>query len=459
MPDLDQQAPTYCEEVTNVLYVDNKRTDSYIPNGSFGRPFKKIQDAIDAVTAPSYTNKWAIVVAPGPYYSDALTINKGHITFRGYGINNTRITGKITVATPDTNQTTFEHLRISGGLDCFCNHIAINVVDCYVSGTDWVMNPTIPADDEYLQVWGGLFYANAILTNVYAYLMGGGYYSNFTATNKEFNINNADINTPFQVTLNGTVIASAYGNRAGSSAFIVNNGATLYMDADTEGGSIVTVNVGGTLTRTTKASNISNDSLVPGTTVKDALDTLAPIVPPVEILGIYPRPEGTFLAGQALRAAQLNTFEGGAFRLFRKSIMNRLIFRLTGGGPVTLDFALYQTANGGAGVANKVATITGFVAAAAPANYEVPFTEGDVTFEEGSVFLIWCKTAGAGTVRVYGIQTYDLLNTNVQPNTHPLVFTTTLAPPAPATINPINAAVIIPSSGTDLLPVIRLKKV
>jgi hypothetical protein len=81
--------------------------------------------------------------------------------------------------------------------------------------------------------------------------MGGGYYSTFVATNKEFNINNADINNPFQVTLNGTIIASAYGDRAGGSIFIVNNGATLNIDADTDGGSVVTENIGSVINRTT----------------------------------------------------------------------------------------------------------------------------------------------------------------------------------------------------------------
>jgi hypothetical protein len=136
------------------------------------------------------------------------------------------------------------------------------------------MNPTVPTDDEYLQVFSGLFNAPTTLTNVYTYLMGGGYYCTFVATNCEFNINNADINDPFQVTLNGTVIASAYGNRAGNSKFIVNAGATLNIDADTEGGSVLTLDPAAILNRTTKASNIKNDSSVTGTTVKDALETL-----------------------------------------------------------------------------------------------------------------------------------------------------------------------------------------
>lgn len=262
--------------VTNTLYVDGNRGDTYTANGTITKPFKKIQDAIDAAVSPSATNKYLIDIVPGAYYSDAIIINKAYITFRSCGVQGARISGAITVTNPldpTPEQITFVGLRISGGLTCLASHIAINCIDCNVTGSAWVMNPNTPTDDEYLQVWGGIWYADVTLTNVYTYLMGGGYYSTWTSTNKEFNINNADINTPFQVTLSGTVIGSAYGNRAGSSAFILNTGSTLYMDADTEGGSVLTMS-GGTLVRTTKASNISNDSLVSGITVEDALDTL-----------------------------------------------------------------------------------------------------------------------------------------------------------------------------------------
>jgi hypothetical protein len=262
--------------VTNTLYVDNKRVDTYTENGSITKPFKTIQAAIDAVTSPSATNKYLIEISPGAYYSAALTVNKIYVTFRSCGVNGARISGKITVTNPSSptpEQITFVGMRISGGLECLASHICINVVDCSVSGSDWVMNPSTPTDDEYLQVWGGIWYANATLTNVYTYLMGGGLYSTFTVSGCEFNINNADINEPFEALLSGTVIGSAFGNRAGNSKFTLNTGANLHIDADTEGGSIITM-AGGTLTRSTKGGNILNDSSVTGITVKDALETL-----------------------------------------------------------------------------------------------------------------------------------------------------------------------------------------
>jgi hypothetical protein len=54
----------------------------------------------------------------------------------------------------------------------------------------------------------------------------------------------------------------------------LNAGADLHIDADTEGGSVITM-AGGTLSRSTKASNISNNSAISGTTVKDALDGIS----------------------------------------------------------------------------------------------------------------------------------------------------------------------------------------
>jgi hypothetical protein len=269
-------------QVTNVLYVDNKRTDTYTANGTITKPFKNIQDAIDAIVDSSSTNKYCIEVAPGAHYTDPITINKIYITFKSSGVQGARITGLVTVTNPEAptpSQITFNGIRISGGLLCLASDICINVVESFITGSDWIFTPTVSNDDEFLQVFGGVWYVNVTLVDVYAYLMGGGYYSTFDVTNKEFNINNADINNPFQVTLNGTVIASAYGNRAGGSIFTVNSGAILNIDADTEGGSIVTVNSGAIKNQTTKSSNITNDSLVTGATVKDALETLEALVP------------------------------------------------------------------------------------------------------------------------------------------------------------------------------------
>jgi len=328
--------------VKNVLYVDGNRGDSYIANGSITKPFKKIQDAIDAVVAPSATNKFLIDIAPGAYYSDAIAINKIYLTFRSCGVQGARISGAITVTNPSSptpEQITFVGLRISGGLTCLASHIAINCVDCNVTGADWVMNPTVPTDDEYLQVWGGMWYANATLTNVYSYLMGGGYYSTFTISGKEFNINNADINEPFEALLSGTVIGSAFGNRAGNSKFTLNAGANLHIDADTEGGSIITI-AGGTLTRSTKGGNISNDSSVTGTTVKDALEALQAAIATGTVGAITIIPENGYLFPLTTTRAYYGHVLYSSTAMFHDGVSLRKYVAVYGNG--TNNFVAYS---------------------------------------------------------------------------------------------------------------------
>jgi hypothetical protein len=331
-------------QVTNTLYVDNKRTDAlptiggYTPNGSITKPFLKIQDAIDAVTTPSATNKYLIEISPGAYYSDSIAINKIYVTFRSCGLQGARISGAITVTNPSSpapEQITFVGLRISGGLTCLASHIAINCIDCNVTGSAWVMNPTVPTDDEYLQVFGGLFNATTTLTNVYTYLMGGGYYCTFTVTNCEFNINNADINDPFQVTLNGTVIASAYGDRAGNSKFIINAGATLNIDADTEGGSVLTLDPAAILNRTTKAANIKNTpaGTIVATNVQAAINELdtEKLAKDTEIsIKVYSQNDEPTLTADNNMAMWINTNDSNrVYILFRRASGDQVAVELT----------------------------------------------------------------------------------------------------------------------------------
>jgi hypothetical protein len=261
--------------VTNVLYVDNKRVDVYTANGSFEKPFLTVQEAVDIISGSSATNRFLINIAPGSNYNDPIVIDEINITLRGGGSISTRLAGKITVATSTLGQITFDNLILRGDFECLSSHISINVVDSNVGTGTWLFAPTTVTDDEFLQVFGGLWTSNATLTGVYVYLMGGGYYSTFTVTDKEFNINNADINDPFTALLSGTLVGSAFGNRTGNSKFTLNAGVNLTMDAGTEGGSVITI-AGGTLTRSTKGTNVVNTPAgnIVATTVQAAIDEL-----------------------------------------------------------------------------------------------------------------------------------------------------------------------------------------
>jgi len=65
-------------------YVDCNRTDEYIPDGSVTKPYKKIQDAIDAVTPGIET--YVIFIHPGAYFEN-ITL-KEYIHLRGLSANN-----------------------------------------------------------------------------------------------------------------------------------------------------------------------------------------------------------------------------------------------------------------------------------------------------------------------------------------------------------------------------------
>jgi len=54
-------------QTTHKLYVDGNRTDTYVEDGSFTKPFKKIQDAIDAATGATIYNRITIQIMPGLY--------------------------------------------------------------------------------------------------------------------------------------------------------------------------------------------------------------------------------------------------------------------------------------------------------------------------------------------------------------------------------------------------------
>ncbi|MEM2966524.1 MAG: hypothetical protein QW052_06265 [Candidatus Nitrosocaldaceae archaeon] len=171
---------------------------------------------------------------------------------------------------------------------------------------------------------------------------------------------------------------------------------------------------------------------------------------------IIPTPEVMVIGNQGVRVAQLN-LEGGSYYLWRKSIMNRLIFSLTSvTGSVNLKFGIYQSPDGGSGIANKIASISSVVCNSA-GNYEIAFDEGDVVINQGLFYLLWCKWSGTGSMRVYTILSYDLLNQNIAPNTiHPITFIYLGGGYLPVSINPKKD---LSATTLNVMPVIRLRRV
>lgn len=78
------------ETLTRTIYVDGAQTATYTETGTFGRPFKTVQAAVDYARdnlAPAYNNPVLIVVAPptGGVYQEDVVIYTGGLTIRGSG--------------------------------------------------------------------------------------------------------------------------------------------------------------------------------------------------------------------------------------------------------------------------------------------------------------------------------------------------------------------------------------
>lgn len=104
-------SPTY--QITKELWVDGSRQDKYISNGSFGKPYKTIQAAINVVMGSTETfDGMVISIAPG-YYPEALAIDRP-ITLRGVSRANTIIDSIISEPTAITDSyISLEHITFS----------------------------------------------------------------------------------------------------------------------------------------------------------------------------------------------------------------------------------------------------------------------------------------------------------------------------------------------------------
>jgi hypothetical protein len=258
-------------DVTNVLYVDNKRTDVYTENGSITKPFKTIQSANDAITGNSVTNRFVIKIATGNYYSDILTLNKDFTTLEGYG--ETVLSGAITITSPHVR---FTNLKIISSVTLsLTNHFLLEVVDCAVNTGVWNITATAPLGDEWFQISGDatIWKSNINATGITGVAsIAGGYFEGVqTYTNcwvelmgfETWGTINLEADT--EATIGAVLPIDAIVN--------LKSGAILNADSSFISG-ITLNNTGGTLNLTTKASGVNNDSSVTGDTVKDALETL-----------------------------------------------------------------------------------------------------------------------------------------------------------------------------------------
>lgn len=128
-------------ETKNTMYVNIKRTDIYIEDGSIGRPYKTIMACINAITDATSLNRYLVLVCPGIYNEqvimkewvylqgeekDACIVKRGTLPLV-YNVNSTAI-----------YTMTFEVANANGKF-AFINgggsQVEIHMYDCFLQGT------------------------------------------------------------------------------------------------------------------------------------------------------------------------------------------------------------------------------------------------------------------------------------------------------------------------------------
>lgn len=149
-------------------------------------------------------------------------------------------------------------------------------------------------------------------------------------------------------------------------------------------------------------------------------------------------PEGQ-VTGNATRVAQ-PVYDGASFLVTRRTTFNRLLLRITAvTGAPTVSILVYQAAQGGSGAGSTSLVATCSVSPGAPGNFTATPTEGTVTLLPGICFILIGRSSagGSATFRTYTSTTNDLLNANMNVNTHPVTFTTAIAAnTTPGTFDP-----------------------
>ena len=282
-------------QVTQTLYVDGNRTDSYIENGSITKPFKTIQAAIAAASGDTLIN-----VAPGTYDGD-IDLGLHVVSIRGSGLNATIFTGNITAG---DRAHTLEEFRIenTGSLTITDNIFAQNLhLQCavtvsgsgFLEGKMLLIAPISGVVPLTINSTGGVVLTGSNITaigDIHAIHQIAGTLVIFHSYIVNSSLANAVINSA-----NGVcgLIDMTIGNSGFGVAISMDNDGSA-LQANTLNGIVCSGNiVCGTATTYVEglnfvgfgalsgsaliykpASRINNDSSVTGDTVKDALNNL-----------------------------------------------------------------------------------------------------------------------------------------------------------------------------------------
>ena len=163
------------------------------------------------------------------------------------------------------------------------------------------------------------------------------------------------------------------------------------------------------------------------------------VLSPNEPKDLVLTPEG-LATGNSTRATGV-TLDGSTFIVRRGMTFDRIILRVTaqaGGGAIRVLLFQSSTGESGSGPVPRIASISSF-APGATGNFVVAL-DAPATIVPGIVYLLYGRESAAGsvTLRTRTVSAQDLLNQNVDVNTHATTFTTALSSTGalPATFDP-----------------------
>ena len=235
-------------QVTQKIYVDGARTDSYTPNGSITKPYKTITNALNSITDNAYEKQYVIDVAPY-IYNEQITL-KSFIYLEGHGEDATRIKYNDDVVIAPTSMGWYGSSLFNLSVECSSIDISKCALRVQNAGSVGISKVNLYATKTGIICEGGYFLAkeSGILSGTDAIQVQNGAYvflRDFEATSGD------DPNWDLNIVSGGYVWLSS--------------GCRFYYSR---------INNLGTIDYVEKASLIDNDSSVTGDTVKDALETL-----------------------------------------------------------------------------------------------------------------------------------------------------------------------------------------
>jgi hypothetical protein len=234
---------------TNIIYVDNKRNDTYTEIGTYNLPFKTVQAAMDSITGNSSSNRFCIKIATGAAYTEVLALNKDFVTLEGYG--ETILSGAITLTAPHFRLKNLKTTGIVTG--AYDVAFLAEISDCSITTGKWTVSCSV--ENAFVQITGGTtIWTSAIdlsgVTGVVA--CQSGYFEGVhTFTNCYMEIIGFE---NYNGTINLEAGTEAHIGGALCIGTVVNlaEGATLYIDVVSASGATLNNN-GGTVHRVSDA--------------------------------------------------------------------------------------------------------------------------------------------------------------------------------------------------------------